>query len=479
VTQQHDVGGILRHIDGTLDRDADVGGVQCGRVVDAVAEIANDVPRLPQREDDPLLLIRFDLREDVDAADSLSQRHVAHLMEVVSRDECVGGQADFARDLGRDPAVVARDHLQGNTEVSQRTNSLGAIGLRWVVQHEEAHENHFGFEFPSRHAPLPEVAIGDSQCAAALPTEFLEPLLDLRPRRLHRSTSSVGTFDFGADFEHVRQRPLRDEQASSLLFDEDAQSLAQEVVRYFVQLGGIDEVVGRVRSNRVVNRVGKAGLMQSIEVREQPHPFRRPASGINRRLHMNHALGQRPRLVGAQDVHAAEVLDRREPSHDDLPLGHQLRPVSQVDHDDRGEELRRQPDSQCEREEERLQHRPMQIDIDREDADDEQQRDLHQKVPEAANSPFEVSLRCPQSQMFRDASKLGVAADGNHDGQAGPRHNVRAEKEDVGTLGQRCVGRHISRPLLDGKRLARQGRFVEMQILRFEQHAIAGHTAPG
>ena len=41
--KQDDVGRVLGHVDGVLDRDADVGRVERGRVVDAVAQAADDV----------------------------------------------------------------------------------------------------------------------------------------------------------------------------------------------------------------------------------------------------------------------------------------------------------------------------------------------------------------------------------------------------------------------------------------------------
>ena len=62
--QQHDVGAFARDIDRGVDRNAHVGEVQRRRIVDPVAHIADRVPRLLQRADDALLLLRVDLGED-------------------------------------------------------------------------------------------------------------------------------------------------------------------------------------------------------------------------------------------------------------------------------------------------------------------------------------------------------------------------------------------------------------------------------
>ena len=43
MSQQDDVGGVLGDIDGTVDRDPDIGCVQRRRVVDSVTEKADDM----------------------------------------------------------------------------------------------------------------------------------------------------------------------------------------------------------------------------------------------------------------------------------------------------------------------------------------------------------------------------------------------------------------------------------------------------
>ena len=52
VLEQDQVGGLPRDVGGRVDRDADVGDVQRRRVVDAVAEVADDVAAPPAARDD-------------------------------------------------------------------------------------------------------------------------------------------------------------------------------------------------------------------------------------------------------------------------------------------------------------------------------------------------------------------------------------------------------------------------------------------
>ena len=111
--QQHDVRRLLGHVHGAVHRDAHVGGVQRRGVVDAVAHVADHVARLPQREDDALLLVRLDLGEDVRVVspgpDSASSLMCADLR--AGEDRRVR-RPDLAADVSRDQPVVAGDDLE-------------------------------------------------------------------------------------------------------------------------------------------------------------------------------------------------------------------------------------------------------------------------------------------------------------------------------------------------------------------------------
>ena len=83
--QQHEVGGLPRDVDRLLHRQARVGGVHRRRVVDAVAQEADDVAHLLQRQDDALLLVRIDLDEEVGPLRGAPQRLVVQLVELARR----------------------------------------------------------------------------------------------------------------------------------------------------------------------------------------------------------------------------------------------------------------------------------------------------------------------------------------------------------------------------------------------------------
>ena len=140
-----------------VDGDADVGGVQRRGVVDAVAHVADDVPRLAQGEDDALLLVRLDLGEDVDlrrragAAPRRSSRRSsspgqrpARLRSPTLRATCGGHQA-----------VVAGDDLQRDAEPRELADGLGDARLRRVGEQRGSPRNVMS---GSLSLPMPRLA---------------------------------------------------------------------------------------------------------------------------------------------------------------------------------------------------------------------------------------------------------------------------------------------------------------------------------
>ena len=71
-------------------------------------------------------------------------------------------------------------------------------------------------------------------------------------------------------------------------------------------------------------------------------PIRRASERIERRVERHRPRGERARLVAAEDVDAAEVLDRREVLHDHLLARHPDRALRERDRRDHRQELRRE-----------------------------------------------------------------------------------------------------------------------------------------
>ena len=79
VVGQHHVGGLLRDVGaGDAHGDADIGGLERGRVVDAVAGHGDDVALALERADDPQLVLGIDAGEHAHLLDDRVELGVAH-----------------------------------------------------------------------------------------------------------------------------------------------------------------------------------------------------------------------------------------------------------------------------------------------------------------------------------------------------------------------------------------------------------------
>ena len=83
--EQDHVGGSLRHAGRAFDREADIGGLQGGRVVDAVAEEADNRALGLQRLDDARLLVGRQPTKGIDRLDPDGQRLVAERRDIGAR----------------------------------------------------------------------------------------------------------------------------------------------------------------------------------------------------------------------------------------------------------------------------------------------------------------------------------------------------------------------------------------------------------
>ena len=210
--QQDDVGALAGDIHGLLDGDADVGRMQGRRIVDAVAEIADGVAGPLQGADDPLLLLRVDLDEEIGPRREVPQRLVLERRELFAGEHRLGVEADGLRQMRRHVAIVAADHLDADAEPVEVVDRALRIRLGRVVEDEKAAKGHVPFVVAVVVRLHGHPARGHGQNTEAFGALGLEDRLELRaPSGIERNLDAVA-LEARADVEHVRERALGDDQ---------------------------------------------------------------------------------------------------------------------------------------------------------------------------------------------------------------------------------------------------------------------------
>ncbi len=192
-----------------------------------------------------------------------------------------------------------------------------------------------------------------------------------------------------------------------------------EVERDLVQLlvlldHGLPVEVGAIQ-DRPVEQVLEAGLEVADQVAVQKHFLGFLSGHVAMPLEDDAILGERAGFVGAQHVHAPEVLNGVEPLDDHFLAAHGERALGEADRDDHGQHLRREAHGHGHREEKGA--LPIVLG---EPVDEEHQRHHHRHEPdhepgEAAEALIEAGGR----RLFRDgaghAAEIGVDPGGDHD----------------------------------------------------------------
>ena len=265
----------------------------------------------------------------------------------------------------------------------------------------------------------------------------------------------------------------------AVLCHEDAQALAHKVVGDLVELFVSGDVESAGGADGIVDGVGKPRLEGGVEKGVQEDLLALVAVDVQGAVEPDGPLGDRPRLVGAQDVHAAEILDGGEPLHDDPLLCHPPCAMGEVDGDDRGEKLWGQPHGERHGEKEGLHDGPPEVDVEAEDDDDDEKGDLHEEKAEAAHTGLEVRLGRSDLEPLRNAAEFGCKPRVHDEGARRAADHMGPHEEGIGPRGKRGVGREDPFHLVDGECLARERRLVDEEILRREDQAVAGNGVAG
>ena len=265
----------------------------------------------------------------------LRQRLVAHHPKVGTGEDPGPWQAHHGADLRRHQRVVAGDHLERDTEAPKPRDGFGDAWLRGIIQHQEPQERHPGLVvLGDRLPPAFHLSPGHAQGAKPLGAERLVTVPNGRGSCSHRN-GAVNTIGLGAHLEHVEHGPLGHHDPPWPRRRQYAEPFPSEVVRHLIESRPAGEIDGALRADRRIDRVGETSLEGCVQEGVEEHPLARLARRIHGGVKPYRSLGQGAGLVGTEDVHAAEVLDRRQSFDDDFFGRHLAGALGEIDADDR------------------------------------------------------------------------------------------------------------------------------------------------
>ena len=172
-----------------------------------------------------------------------------------------------------------------------------------------------------------------------------------------------------------------------------------------------------------IEQVLQAGLIMAVEISVFEDPGRFLPVQIEVMLQDDLVLGQRAGLVGAQDIHRAEVLDRVEALDDDPLARHRDGALGQIDGHDHRQHLGCQPDRDGEREHQRLQPVALGQAVDDEDARHHDRHEADHQPGKAGDPLVEAGRRALPYQHPGELAEIGPGA-GLNDDSGGRRRSA-------------------------------------------------------
>ena len=482
-----DVGASQAH------RDADVGALERGRVVHAVAGHDDDVVPLAERAEDAELVARLDAGED---AGPLDDRVIVELLELASLDR-IGLEADVTCDRGRGDRVVAGDHHDPDAGLGRGAQGRCGLRPRRVGDPGQAEEHEVALDVVARcrrgrlagqRQDAERVArharggFEDPLAIRRLERPDLAVLQDARASRHDHLRSALGNHLDPAVGRHDDAHPFalrreRDLLEALRVLDVDAGLLRRHEQGDLGRVAGDAAVRGRV--GVVAQRRGaEDGCVVQVDwpsvVEELAGRVVAGATGdldvapIGPQAADAHpALGDRAGLVGAHHVGGTENLDDGEGAYERVAPEHAARAEGECQGHDHRQALRDGGDRQGHGGDERLERVAASEgeledgDPDDEEADDE--CDLPPELPDLALERGRPLLNA--LDRLGDGADLGRHAGAGDDEPAPARRDGGAHERHVRALGEgrvggERVGRLVHRHALTGER-----RLVDPEVV--------------
>ena len=265
--------------------------------------------------------------------------------------------------MARHLLAVAGEDLDGDPRGRELRDCLGSALFRRVEKDDEPRK--YEISLVAHHGGLllgADLAEGNAEGPVAFLAELGKDFRDGGARRFVQRRHIAG--DRAAKrrvLQNVLRRTLDDQQTlrRPLLLQQHGDASALEVEGHLVELGPFSDIGLRVREDSVVERAVDASLEGTVEIGEPQHLRTLGPIRIDVAHEPDLRLGERAGLVGAERVHGAEVMNRRQPFGDDAATGETQRTARQRDGDHHWQELRRKTDREGEREHDRLEPGPL------------------------------------------------------------------------------------------------------------------------
>ena len=98
-----------------------------------------------QRQQHPMLLLRVDTAEQVDARQLSDQCLFREMRQLIACEHTGDRNAELGEDMAGNPLVVAGQHLHGHAAAGQRLDRIPGAGFRRIEEHGKASEDEIAF----------------------------------------------------------------------------------------------------------------------------------------------------------------------------------------------------------------------------------------------------------------------------------------------------------------------------------------------
>ena len=387
------------------------------------------------------------LREDGAPVGDLLERVVVDGGQFAAEQHLARVEPDVTADLLGHDIVVARENLDAHTALAERFEGGGGGVLRRVEKSHETGQHELRLVGDGKR-PLArwELAVRDRHHAEPVFIEFARDVVCGRGGIVIYRHHAVLVPNVRADGDDLLHGALADEFVHiAVPLDHDAHAPAREVKWDFIQLG-VDRVDPQqvveltVLQNRDVQQVAKSGLVEAVEVGEVEHALLLLAHHVQVLLENDPVLRQRPRLVGAQGVHRAEVLDGVEALDDHFPPRHHHGALGEIGAHDHGEHLGREADGDCEAEEERLEPVALGEAIEEEHHRHHDGHEANEQPAHLAYADVECGDRTLAHESLGERTENGMRAGAGNHGHRRAGDDAGAHEAECGQFDERDCG---------------------------------------